>query len=433
MKTCFKILVLIALLSTFTVLSALSFSFNRGADFPISLLNRTESRAPARVTQFDYQNGWQCQSRWYMDFDSEGNTTRIRFQEYDGINGIYTEIFWINISYNEFSLPLRAEYVYINNGLEVVSREQIISYEGSRPIQIDMHFYDAGPDFYLWTKTFDYNTEGILSSITGTAYNENMEIVNATQKHLILDDSGRPSEFLNKVWYNQEWLLVTKEVLDWLPQDQSSYQDFLRYSCFEWVEPNPSAGWGTNFKIQENLTLEYFNNNWYDKLRDDFAYDASMQVLSKESYARISNEWRRSYLHEYEWDANGNLIALESYRQDGQNLLADSRFEIEYLPLEVHDPHIPLAITHINIYPNPFAGEATILVTDKSGAPIELGIYNQKGQRVRILTDALKVKDGLQYKWDGRDDKGSMLSSGIYFMKLKSRSGSGGKKIILLK
>ncbi len=68
-----------------------------------------------------------------------------------------------------------------------------------------------------------------------------------------------------------------------------------------------------------------------------------------------------------------------------------------------------------------------------SFVPITLKIYNVLGQLVRILVDEEKFAGEYQIIWDGRDEDGAELSSGIYFYQLKVRDRKVTRKMILLK
>jgi len=68
-----------------------------------------------------------------------------------------------------------------------------------------------------------------------------------------------------------------------------------------------------------------------------------------------------------------------------------------------------------------------------SPIPTTLIIYNMLGQRVRTLVDEEKLSGEYKVIWDGRDDKGNEVSSGIYFYKLQTESFSQTKKMLLVK
>jgi flagellar hook assembly protein FlgD len=84
-------------------------------------------------------------------------------------------------------------------------------------------------------------------------------------------------------------------------------------------------------------------------------------------------------------------------------------------------------------YPNPFNPETRIVFELVEDSEVDLGIYNLKGQRVREL----KIKDERinmkEVVWDGRDDLGRAVASGIYLVRLKIRDDMVIRKIMLIK
>jgi hypothetical protein len=89
-------------------------------------------------------------------------------------------------------------------------------------------------------------------------------------------------------------------------------------------------------------------------------------------------------------------------------------------------------------YPNPFNPATTIkfgVWSLEFGEPTHttLIIYNILGQRVRTLVDEEKLSGEYKVIWDGRDDKGNEVSSGIYFYKLQTENFSQTKKMLLVK
>ena len=85
-------------------------------------------------------------------------------------------------------------------------------------------------------------------------------------------------------------------------------------------------------------------------------------------------------------------------------------------------------------YPNPFNATTTISFSISEDGKIDLSIYNIKGQRVKTLTDTHYEKGNHSVIWDGEDDSGNNVVSGIYFYKLKVDGKSEAvKKCLLLK
>ena len=69
----------------------------------------------------------------------------------------------------------------------------------------------------------------------------------------------------------------------------------------------------------------------------------------------------------------------------------------------------------------------------ESGA-VRLLIYDVEGRLVRTLVDGLLVGSGSQrFPWDGCDDRGRTLSSGVYFCRLDAGSIAETRRLVLLK
>lgn len=84
-------------------------------------------------------------------------------------------------------------------------------------------------------------------------------------------------------------------------------------------------------------------------------------------------------------------------------------------------------------YPNPFNPSTNIRFGLKNDSVVTILIYNVRGQKVRELLSQ-NLKQGKQsVTWDGKDDFGQNVSSGIYFYVMKKREYSAVKKMMLLK
>lgn len=85
-------------------------------------------------------------------------------------------------------------------------------------------------------------------------------------------------------------------------------------------------------------------------------------------------------------------------------------------------------------YPNPFNPLTTISFSLRERAHVTLKIYNAAGQLVRTLLDEPRdVGTHSDVKWDGTDDSGDLVSSGVYFYRLSAGEFSQTKKMVLVK
>jgi len=86
-------------------------------------------------------------------------------------------------------------------------------------------------------------------------------------------------------------------------------------------------------------------------------------------------------------------------------------------------------------FPNPFNPSTTFRYSIKQQGPVCLKIYNVAGQLVRTLVNETQLPrpEGFTFTWNGTNDSGGPVSSGIYFYQLTTTGFSRTRKLVLLK
>jgi Right handed beta helix region/FlgD Ig-like domain len=84
-------------------------------------------------------------------------------------------------------------------------------------------------------------------------------------------------------------------------------------------------------------------------------------------------------------------------------------------------------------FPNPFNPTTTIAFSLKDAGDVNLTIYDVAGRRVREVLNERRDRGAYRAPWDGRNDNGSQVASGVYFYKLVAGSFVDTKKMTLLK
>jgi hypothetical protein len=87
-------------------------------------------------------------------------------------------------------------------------------------------------------------------------------------------------------------------------------------------------------------------------------------------------------------------------------------------------------------YPNPFNPSTTIsyvLPNTEGNNHASLIIYNQLGQKVRMLVNETQGIGAHKVTWDGRDDAGNDVASGVYFYQLRYGNHQATQKMLLLR
>ena len=84
-------------------------------------------------------------------------------------------------------------------------------------------------------------------------------------------------------------------------------------------------------------------------------------------------------------------------------------------------------------YPNPFNPQTSISFHLKQSGKVSIRVYNILGQRVRDLVDGYYQNGEHKADWDGKDDNGKDVSTGIYFYQIKTENSIQAKKMVLLR
>ncbi|MGD8778459.1 MAG: T9SS type A sorting domain-containing protein [Ignavibacteria bacterium] len=94
---------------------------------------------------------------------------------------------------------------------------------------------------------------------------------------------------------------------------------------------------------------------------------------------------------------------------------------------------LPTEYTLSQNYPNPFNPSTVIEFSNPKSSIVQITIYNVLGQKVRTLVNEFINAGHHKVDWNGRDDYGKQLSSGVYLDRLNSRDFQVTKKMMLLK
>lgn len=108
----------------------------------------------------------------------------------------------------------------------------------------------------------------------------------------------------------------------------------------------------------------------------------------------------------------------------------------------IYSPASPVAAENISSlrsyalgqnYPNPFNPSTTIHFELPVAEEVALVIYNTRGQSVRQLAKGKFARSAHQVVWDGRDDAGAHVPSGIYIYRLETANFTATRKLALVR
>jgi len=97
------------------------------------------------------------------------------------------------------------------------------------------------------------------------------------------------------------------------------------------------------------------------------------------------------------------------------------------------DPVAPILTELRGNYPNPFNPSTTIAYTLSLAGPVRIAVYNLKGQKVRELISDEQAAGLHKLIFDGLDNGGRPLSSGVYLLRMQAGDYHASKRMLLLK
>jgi len=177
-----------------------------------------------------------------------------------------------------------------------------------------------------------------------------------------------------------------------------------------WIGPSLGS-WERGNKV----IGEYFMQELFDDLERPVA----------ESFLIAQQRTRQDYP-----DDKGLLNTINMYTFLGHPLL---RLNGKPIITDFENNKVSNRVHLSQNYPNPFNPVTTIQFSLARKGTVELTIYDVKGRRVKnLLSDKLEAGRHT-ITWDGRNERGQVVTSGVYFYRLDTNDKTVSRKMVLLK
>ena len=204
----------------------------------------------------------------------------------------------------------------------------------------------------------------------------------------------------------------------------------------------PSNIYKLNYQLSD-FTLTYSIESYYSLYNGFLTTVSNNNIIISDidkGVPRIINNWVSDFLSDrvYIFPKKNSMIFIS-----GSSI---NVYDIEYTVSD-SDIEIPQMRTELlSNYPNPFNPETTIVfyvgnalvrsdvsIGTINGTNVTLDIYNIRGQRIKRLVDDFMETGEHRVGWDGKDDSGREMSSGVYLYRMVAGEQEAVRRMLLLK
>jgi hypothetical protein len=128
-----------------------------------------------------------------------------------------------------------------------------------------------------------------------------------------------------------------------------------------------------------------------------------------------------------------NLWQFSGPPSTNQEVIID---EFTFVPDSIASdaPLPPVATNHLSVaVPNPFNPRTTIRYTMEKGGTAEIIVFDALGRRIRTLMNGFVPAGNHEVAWNGRDDSGKPVASGVYLCLFRTGGFAETRKLVLLR
>ncbi|MGD9900477.1 MAG: FlgD immunoglobulin-like domain containing protein, partial [Calditrichaceae bacterium] len=210
-----------------------------------------------------------------------------------------------------------------------------------------------------------------------------------------------------------------------LPVSLTSFKASVRndHVILQWETESEleNAYWMIEKKLILTDELEKINDGQLDINETNYSYS----LIEK-----ISGQGNSSIAHSYEYaDTAVTAGGIYSYR------LADVSItgQITYHSPVIQEVALPSQFMLGQNYPNPFNPTTTIKYQLATDSKVTLKIYNVLGQEVYTLVNGTQKAGLYKLLWNGRNNSGVKVSSGMYIYRIEADTPGSSKKFTDIK
>lgn len=263
-------------------------------------------------------------------------------------------------------------------------------------------------DWFDWT----FNTNFGAYCYYDDNQENNTSLGNLYNGYSVIYDSGLAPEG----WHlpsDEEWQTLG----DYLGGNNIAGGKLKSIGTTQWTEPNTDATNETDFSAISGGWRNH-SGGGYSDLGTHSYYWSTTQQLSNLMSRRLRND-------------NAILYRAESGYSLGNGFSVRC---VQDIATSLNDPVVsPAIFTLSQNYPNPFNPTTTIDYSLPVQSVVNLTVCDVQGKIVKTIEQSEKPVGNFKVQWNGSDEQGNQVSTGVYFARLQAGSYSQTIKMVFLK
>ena len=267
------------------------------------------------------------------------------------------------------------------------------------------------------------------------------------------DDLGGEGEYtyFNHLENNSCFFTIeSPRISTMLTSDDGSYEEYgtIIYYASDYYPSGKMVCYTNNYSnIAWELPITLHSGSWNSTLRtasSNIEYEGEDYFMLLFNFLEDTVNILDRLTGEIIYSEYSNLEPFLVLKTNSNELILFENNENEYL-VYTNDPNYftnieeneilqSSPISLIGNFPNPFNPSTTIEFSVQNHTTIELSIYNTKGQKIKTLVQSDFAKGSHSIVWNGNDELGKSVSSGVYLYKLNINGKTVAvKKCLMLK
>lgn len=272
---------------------------------------------------------------------------------------------------------------------------------------------------------------------------------------------GNLASTINEMWQTSAWVNSSKALYTYSGGHLSEWimQNWVSSAWVNSVRNTMSyngSGWET-----QSIMYTWQGDAWVTVSKYDYSYDGSgNEILSLYSMAAgptwtpmeaDTSKWsggkNTEIVHnhmvppsvtrsQFTYDGNGNKTVDLGQDWSGSEWVNSDRAVYVYqaaLAVEVDNGRVPSVFKLSQNYPNPFNPITEIRYSLHRPSQVNITVFNVLGQEVKTLESGIQSAGTYETTWDGTNQAGQEVASGIYFYRIKAGENIETRKMVLLK